>query len=108
MTDSPDFILARIAEVQSQIQVNDLYIQILFEVVVSSLTLVAAQYVLERIKGGFDSNLTQGVQMAAFCVLMLAALASVSLAYDNFTLQVTLDQLTFQYEAVYGPLPERW
>ena len=108
MTDSPDFILARIAEVQSQIQLNDMYVQIAIAIAISSLALVVALCVAERIKGGFDSDLTPGVHVAAFCVFMIAALASVSLAYDTFTLQVTLDQLTFQYEAVYGPLPERW
>lgn len=108
MTDSPDFILARIAEVQSQIQLNDLYVQIAIAVVMSSLALVAALEVLERIKGGFDSDLAPGVQMTSFFVFVIATLACVSLAYDAFTLQVTLDQLTFQYEAVYGPLPVRW
>ena len=108
MTDSPDFILARIAEVQSQIQLNDLYIQIAVAVVISSLALVVALEVLERIKGGFDSDLAPGVQMTAFFVFIIAALACAEFAYDGFTMQVTLDQLTFQYEAVYGPLPERW
>ena len=107
MTDSPDFILARIAEVQSQIQVNDLYIQIAIAVVISSLALFVALGVLERIKGGFDSGLALDVAMVALCVFIIATLVLVSRAYDGFTLQVTLDQLTAQYEAVYGPLPIR-
>ena len=108
MTDSPDFILARIAEVQSQIQLNDLYIQIAIAVVISSLALVVALGVLDRIKGIFDSDLASNVMAAALCVFVIAALACASFVYDGFAMQVTLDQLTFQYEAVYGPLPERW
>ena len=107
MTDSPDFILARIAEVQSQIQLNELCIPIVVAVVISSLALFVTLCVVGRIKG-FDSELTASVAAAAFCVFMIAALACVFLAYDTFTLQVTLDQLTAQYEAVYGPLPVRW
>lgn len=107
MTDSPDFILARIAEVQSQILVNDLYIQIAIAVVISSLALFVTLCVVGRIKG-FDSELIASVAATAFCVFLIAALASVILAYDTFTLQVTLDHLTAQYEAVYGPLPTRW
>ena len=47
------------------------------------------------------------VHSLSFVVFMISALACVSLAYDNFTMNVTLDQLTAQYEAFYGPLPIR-
>lgn len=107
MTDSPDFILARIAEVQSSIQLNDLYIQIAVAVLISSLALFVALYVLERIKGVFDSELMVSVEVVSFFVFIIAALACADLVYEGFTMQVTLDQLTAQYEAVYGPLPIR-
>ena len=107
MTDSPDFILARIAEVQSQIHLNDLYIQIAVAVVISSLALFVALWVVERIKGGFDSELTASVGAASFLVFLIALMVCASLGYESFTMQVTLDQLTAQYEAVYGPLPIR-
>ena len=107
MTDSPDFILARIAEVQSQIYLNDLYIQIAVAVVISSLALFVALWVVERIKGGFDSELTANVGAVSFFVFLIAILACAFFAYGGFTMQVTLDQLTAQYEAVYGPLPIR-
>ena len=107
MTDSPDFILARIAEVQSQIQLNDMYIQIAVAVVISSLALFVTLYVVERIKGGFDSELTASVGAASFLVFLIALMVCASLGYESFTMQVTLDQLTAQYEAIYGPLPIR-
>ena len=107
MTDSPDFILARIAEVQSQIHLNDLYIQIAVAVVISSLALFVALWVVERIKGGFDSELTASVGAASFLVFLIALMVCASLGYESFTMQVTLDQLTAQYEAIYGPLPIR-
>ena len=107
MTDSPDFILARIAEVQSQIHLNDLYIQIAVAVVLSSLALFVALWVVERIKGGFDSELTASVGAASFFVFLIALMVCASLGYEGFTMNVTLDQLTAQYEAVYGPLPIR-
>ena len=107
MTDSPDFILARIAEVQSQIHLNDLYIQIALAVVFSSLALFIALDVMERIKGGFDSDMAMSIHVVSLCVFIIAMLACLSLACDGFTMQVTLDQLTAQYEAVYGPLPIR-
>lgn len=107
MTDSPDFILARIAEVQSQIQLNDLYIQIAVAVVISSLALFVTLWVVEHIKGGFDSELTASVGAASFFVFLIALMVCASLCYEGFTMQVTLDQLTAQYEVVYGPLPIR-
>lgn len=107
MTDSPDFILARIAEVQSQIQLNDLYIQIAVAVVISSLALFVTLYVVERIKGGFDSELTASVGAVSFFVFLIALMVCASLGYESFTMHVTLDQLTAQYEAIYGPLPIR-
>lgn len=107
MTDSPDFILARIAEVQSQIQLNDLYIQIAVAVLISSLALFITFRIWEYWKGGFESGLVTGIDSISFVVFVMAVLAWATLAYDNFTLQITLDQLTAQYEAVYGPLPIR-
>ena len=107
MTDSPDFILARIAEVQSQIHLNDLYIQIAIAVLISSLALFVALWVVERIKGGFDSELTASVGAASFFVFLIALMMCASLGYESFTMNVTLDQLTAQYEAIYGPLPIR-
>ena len=107
MTDSPDFILARIAEVQSQIHLNDLYIQIAVAVVLSSLALFITLGIMEYIKGGSYSDMAMSIHIVSLCVFIIATLACLSLAYDGFTMQVTLDQLTAQYEAVYGPLPIR-
>ena len=107
MTDSPDFILARIAEVQSQIQLNDLYIQIAFAVLISSLALFITLGIMERIRGGFYSDMVMSIHVVSLLVFIIATLACASFVYDGFTLQVTLDQLTAQYEAIYGPLPIR-
>ena len=107
MTDSPDFILARIGELQASISLNDLYIQIGVAVVLSSLALFITFRVWENWRGGFESELVTGIDSMSFVVFVMAALACVTLAYDNFTMQVTLDQLVSQYEAVYGPLPIR-
>ena len=107
MTDSPDFILARIAEVQSQIHMNDLFIQIAIAVLMSSLALFITLCVAERIKGGFESDMATGVHAVSMFVAVFAALACAVMLYDNFTLNFTLDQLIAQYEAIYGPLPIR-
>ena len=107
VTDSPDFILARISEIQASMALNDLYIQIAIAVLISSLALFVTLYVVERIKGGFDSELTASVGAASFFVFLIALMVCASLGYESFTMQVTLDQLTAQYEAVYGPLPIR-
>ena len=107
MTDSPDFILARIGELQASISLNDLYIQIAIAVLMSSLALCITLEIWEYWKGGFESDLATLVHSLSFVVFVISALACVSLAYDNFTLQVTLDQLVAQYEAIYGPLPIR-
>ena len=107
MTDSPDFILARISEIQASISLNDLYIQISIAVLMSSLALCITLGIWEYWKGGFESGLVTGIDSISFVVFVMAVLAWATLAYDNFTLQVTLDQLTAQYEAIYGPLPVR-
>ena len=107
MTDSPDFILARISEIQASISLNDLYIQISIAVLMSSLALCITLGIWEYWKGGFESDMATWVHSLSFVVFVISALACVSLAYDNFTMQVTLDQLTAQYEAIYGPLPIR-
>ena len=107
MTDSPDFILARISEIQASIALNDLYVQIAIAVLMSSLALCITLGIWEYWKGGFEWDTTAWVHSMSFVVFVIAALACVSLAYDNFTLQVTLDQLIAQYEAIYGPLPIR-
>lgn len=107
MTDSPDFILVRISEIQALISLNDLYIQIAIAVLMSSLALGITLGIWKYWKGGFESDLATWVHPLSFFVFMIAALACVSLVYDNFTMQVTLDQLIAQYEAVYGPLPIR-
>lgn len=107
MTDSPDFILARISEIQASISLNDLYIQIGVAVLLSSLALFITFRIWEYWKGGFESNTTEWIDSVSFVVFVMAALACVTMAYDNFTLQVTLDQLIAQYEAIYGPLPIR-
>ena len=106
MTDSPDFILARISEIQASIALNDLYIQIAVAVLISSLALCITLCIWEYWKGGFESDL-MNIDSISFVVSVMAILAWATLAYDNFTLQVTLDQLIAQYEAVYGPLPIR-
>ena len=107
MTDSPDFILARIGELQATIALNDLYIQIAIAVLISSLALCITLLIWEYWKGGFESDLATDVGSISFVVLVMAVLAWATLAYDNFTMQVTLDQLIAQYEAIYGPL-EAW
>ena len=107
MTDSPDFILARIGELQASISLNDLYIQIAIAVLMSSLALCITLGIWEYWKGEFESDMATWVHSLSFVVFMISALACVSLAYDNFTMNVTLDQLTAQYEAFYGPLPIR-
>lgn len=107
MTDSPDFILARIGELQATIALNGLYIQIAIAVLISSLALCITLLIWEYWKGGFESDLATDVGSISFVVLVMAVLAWATLAYDNFTMQVTLDQLITQYEAVYGPL-EAW
>lgn len=107
MTDSPDFILARISEIQASISLNDLYVQIAVAVLISSLALCITLGIWEYWKGGFESDLATWVHSLSFVVFVISALACVSLAYDNFTMQVTLDQLIAQYEAIYGPLPVR-
>lgn len=107
MTDSPDFILARISEIQASISLNDLYIQIAVAVLISSLALFITLCVAERIKGGFESYVAPGVHAVSMFVAVIAALACAVMLYDNFTLNFTLDQLIAQYEAVYGPLPIR-
>lgn len=107
MTDSPDFILARISEIQASISLNDLYIQIAVAVLISSLALFITLCVADRIKGGFESYLADGVHTLSFIVFVIAALACAVMLYDNFTLNFTLDQLVAQYEAIYGPLPIR-
>ena len=107
MTDSPDFILARIGELQASISLNDLYIQIGVAVMLSSLALFITLRIWEYWKGGFESDPVINIDSISFVVFVMAALGCVTLAYDNFTLQVTLDQLIAQYEAIYGPLPIR-
>ena len=107
MTDSPDFILARISEIQASIALNDLYIQIGVAVMLSSLALFITLLIWEYWKGGFEWDTTAWVHSVSFVVFVMAALACVTMAYDNFTLQVTLDQLIAQYEAIYGPVPIR-
>ena len=107
VTDSPDFILARISEIQASMALNDLYIQIAIAVLISSLALCITLGIWEYWKGGFESDMATWVHSLSFVVFVISALVCVSLAYDNFTMQVTLDQLTAQYEAVYGPLPIR-
>ena len=107
MTDTPDYMLAKITEIQATIALNDLYIQIAVAVLISSLALFVTLYVVERTKGGFDSELTASVGAASFLVFLIALMVCASLGYESFTMQVTLDQLTAQYEAIYGPLPIR-
>lgn len=107
VTDSPDFILARISEIQASMALNDLYIQIAIAVLISSLALCITLGIWEYWKGEFESDMATWVHSLSFVVFMISALACVSLAYDNFTMNVTLDQLTAQYEAFYGPLPIR-
>ncbi len=107
VTDSPDFILARISEIQASIALNDLYIQIAVAVLISSLALCITLCIWEYWKGGFESDLMTDIGSISFVVLVMAILVWATLAYDNFTLQVTLDQLIAQYEAIYGPLPIR-
>ena len=107
MTDSPDFILARISEIQASISLNDLYIQIAVAVLISSLALFITFRIWEYWKGGFESDLATWIDSVSFVVFVMAILVWATLAYDNFTMQVTLDQLIAQYEAIYGPLPIR-
>ena len=107
MTDTPDYMLAKITEIQATIALNDLYIQIAVAVLISCLALFITLCVAERIKGGFESYLADGVHTLSFIVFVIAALACAVILYDNFTLNFTLDQLVAQYEAIYGPLPIR-
>lgn len=107
MTDTPDYMLAKITEIQATIALNDLYIPIAVAVLISSLALFITLSVAERIKGGFESYLADGVHTLSFIVFVIAALACAVMLYDNFTLNFTLDQLVAQYEAIYGPLPIR-
>lgn len=107
MTDSPDFILARIAEVQSQIHLNDLSIKILAAVAIVHLVLLVALIVADRLKGELEFDLVFLAGAWLLTVFLLAAVVCGSLVYDNFAMQVTLDQLIAQYEAIYGPLPIR-
>ena len=107
MTDSPDFILARISEIQASMALNDLYIQIAIAVLISSLALFITLLIWEYWKGGFESDMATEIGSISFVVCVMVVLAWATLAYDNFTLQVTLDQLVAQYEAIYGPLPIR-
>ena len=107
MTDTPDYMLARITEIQATIALNDLYIQIAVAVLISSLALFITLCVAERIKGGFESYVVPWVHAVSMFVAVIAALACAVMLYDNFTLNFTLDQLIAQYEAIYGPLPIR-
>ena len=107
MTDTPDYMLAKITEIQASIALNDLYVQIAIAVLMSSLALCITLGIWEYWKGGFESDLATWIDSVSFVVFVMAALVWVTLAYDNFTMQVTLDQLIAQYEAIYGPLPIR-
>lgn len=108
MTDSPEFILARIAEIQTQLQLNDLSIRIFAAMATVSLFLFVALIVADRMKGGFGFDLVFLAGGILSSVSIITTLLCGFKVYDNFALQIELDQLTSLYEAVYGPLPVRW
>lgn len=108
MTDSPEFILARIAEIQTQLQLNDLSIRIFAAMAIVCLVLFVALIVADRVKGGFGFDLVFLAGAGLLSFFIIAAVVCGSFVYDNFAMQIELDQLTSLYEAVYGPLPVRW
>lgn len=108
MTDSPEFIMMRIAEIQTQLQLNDLSIRICAAMAIVCLFLFVALIVVDRVKGGLEFELVFLAGGGLFSFFIIAAVVCGSFVYDNFAMQIELDQLTSLYEAAYGPLPVRW